>query len=100
MREFKGETVVGIDFDSEKIKLHQSMGRIVLYGDPIDADFWEKVEEGHSIELIMLALPNLEANLVEPPGEKYISRRETDQTVHNRELACNLIWNRELNGVF
>lgn len=63
MRELHGETVVGIDFDSEKIKLHQSLGRKALHGDPSDADFWEKVEEGHSIELVMLALPNLEANL-------------------------------------
>ncbi|MBT3510148.1 MAG: cation:proton antiporter [Nitrospina sp.] len=63
MHELKGKTVVGIDFDSGKIKLHQSMGRKVLQGDPGDADFWEKVEEDHKIELVMLALPNLQANL-------------------------------------
>ena len=63
MRELYGETVVGIDFDSEKVKLHQSLGRKVLHGDTSDADFWEKVEAGHSIELVMIALPNLEASL-------------------------------------
>ncbi len=63
MSELNGETVVGIDFDSEKIKLHQSKGRNVLHGDPSDADFWEKLEEGHNIELVMLALPNLESSL-------------------------------------
>jgi len=63
MRELHGETVVGIDFDAERIKRHQSIGRKVLHGDPSDADFWDKIEHNHSIELVMLALPNLQANL-------------------------------------
>ena len=63
MRELYGETVVGIDFDSEKIKMHQSTGRKVLHGDPGDADFWEKIKANHNIKLVMLALPNLEATL-------------------------------------
>ncbi|HEY5728763.1 MAG TPA: cation:proton antiporter family protein [Anaerolineales bacterium] len=63
MREIHGETVVGIDFDAELIKRYQSMGRNVLHGDPSDRDFWEKIEQDHSIKLVMLALPNLEATL-------------------------------------
>lgn len=63
MREFHGDTVVGVDFDAERVKSHQSMGHNVLYGDPSDADFWETIEQNHSIELVMLALPNLQANL-------------------------------------
>lgn len=63
MRERHGETVVGVDFDSYIVKRHQSKGRKVLHGDPSDADFWEKIEKDHSIELVMLALPNLKANL-------------------------------------
>ena len=63
MRELHGETVVGVDFDIERVKGHQSKGRNVLHGDPSDADFWEKIEQDHNIELVMLALPNLEANL-------------------------------------
>jgi len=63
MHELHGDTVIGIDFDAELIKRQQAKGRNVLAGDPSDADFWDKVEQHHSIELIMLALPNLEANL-------------------------------------
>ena len=63
MREFHGDTVVGIDFDADLLKKHQSLGRNVLHGDPSDADFWDKIEQNHSIELVMLALPNLQANL-------------------------------------
>lgn len=63
MRELHGETVVGVDFDSELIKRHQAEGRKALHGDPSDADFWDKIEQDHSIELVMLALPNLQANL-------------------------------------
>lgn len=63
MRELHGDTVVGIDFDPELIAEHEIEGRKVLFGDPSDADFWEKVELDHSIETVMLALPNLVANL-------------------------------------
>lgn len=63
MHELHPETVVGIDFDAEVIKRHQAIGRNVLHGDPSDADFWDKIEKTHSIKLVMLALPNLEANL-------------------------------------
>jgi len=63
MRELHGETVVGIDFDNDLIKKHQSLKRNVLHGDPSDADFWDKIEHDHSIKLVMLALPNLQANL-------------------------------------
>jgi predicted Kef-type K+ transport protein len=63
MREFHGDTVVGIDFDAEVVNRHQAMGRKALHGDPSDADFWDKIEQDHSIKLVMLALPNLRANL-------------------------------------
>ncbi|NOR51412.1 MAG: potassium transporter Kef [Gammaproteobacteria bacterium] len=63
MRELHGDTVVGIDFDSDLIKGHQAMGRKALHGDPSDADFWDQIEQNHTIELVMLALPNLQANL-------------------------------------
>jgi len=63
MRELHGETVIGIDFDAELIKRHQSMGRNVLHGDPSDADFWDKIEQHHNLKLVMLALPNVRANL-------------------------------------
>jgi len=63
MRERHGETVVGIDFDSYRVTEHQLKGRKVLHGDPSDADFWEIIEQDHSIKLVMLALPNLQANL-------------------------------------
>ena len=63
MRELHGDTVVGIDFDIELIKKQKVHGRKILHGDPSDADFWDKIEKDHSIKLVMLALPNLEANL-------------------------------------
>ena len=39
------------------------MGRNVLQGDPSDVGFWEKIAKDHCIKLVMLALPNLQANL-------------------------------------
>jgi glutathione-regulated potassium-efflux system ancillary protein KefC len=101
MRESQGETVVGIDFDSEKIKLHQSLGRKVLLGDPSDADFWEKVEDSHSIELVMLALPNLQANLdalmqlrgLSFPGQIAATARYPDEEEKLYEAGAKAVFN-------
>ena len=63
MRELHGDTVVGVDFDAEVIKRHKEKGRNAIHGDPSDADFWDKIDENHNIELVMLALPTPAANL-------------------------------------
>ena len=63
MRALHGDTVIGIDFGSEQVRAHQAQGRNVIHGDPSDADFWEKVDRNHQINLVMLALPNLVASL-------------------------------------
>lgn len=101
MREFYGETVVGIDFDSELTKKHQQMGRKVLRGDPSDADFWDKIERDHTIHLVMLALPNLEANLnaleqlreISFAGEIAATARYPDEEERLREAGATAVFN-------
>jgi glutathione-regulated potassium-efflux system ancillary protein KefC len=61
--ELQSESVVGIDFNSELVQKHRATGRNVMHGDPSDADFWDNVERDHNIKLVMLALPNLRANM-------------------------------------
>jgi glutathione-regulated potassium-efflux system ancillary protein KefC len=61
--ELQNESVVGIDFNAELVQKHRATGRNVMHGDPSDADFWDNVERNHDIKLVMLALPNLRANL-------------------------------------
>jgi Trk K+ transport system NAD-binding subunit len=63
MRSLYGETVVGVDFDPITVRKQQSTGRNILLGDPSDADFWDRVAETHTIQLVMLALPKLKTNL-------------------------------------
>jgi len=63
MREIYGDSVVGVDFDSDKIKLRRAEGYFVLQGDPSDADFWDKIQKNNNIQLVMLALPRLQASL-------------------------------------
>ena len=63
MCELHGDTVVGVDFDAEQVRRHRQEGRNVTRGTPTDPDFWEKVDKDHNIELVMLALPNLAADL-------------------------------------
>ncbi len=63
MYRLHGGTVVGVDLDPETVHRQQSAGRNVLLGDPGEADFWDRVQATHALELVMLALPNLAANL-------------------------------------
>ena len=58
-----GKAVVGVDFDPIKVSKQRSTGRNVLLGDPSDADFWDRIAELHTIELVMLALPKLSTTL-------------------------------------
>jgi len=63
MHNLFGEAVVGVDFDPIKVKVQHAAGRKVLFGDPTDADFWARIAELHTIELVMLALPKLSTTL-------------------------------------
>lgn len=63
MRQMHGGAVVGIDIDPITVQRQQAAGRNVLLGDPGDADFWGPVQAAHSLELVMLALPNVSASL-------------------------------------
>lgn len=59
-----GQVVMGVDFDTEKVRAHQHQGRLVLYGDAEDSDFWERVDPASSsITLVMMALPNPDTSL-------------------------------------
>lgn len=101
MREFHGNTVVGIDFDAEIVKEHQAMGRTALHGDPSDADFWDKIAQNHNIELVMLALPNLEANLdaleqlreISFPGRIAATARFPDEEKILRRSGATAVFN-------
>ena len=62
-RRLRAASVVGVDVDPAKVGQQQAAGRNVILGDAGDADFWERVEATHTLELVMLALPNLAANL-------------------------------------
>ncbi len=58
-----GRTVVGVDIDPITVRDQQGTGRNVLLGDPSDADFWDRVQASHQLELIMLALPKANTSL-------------------------------------
>ena len=63
MHALYGGVVVGVDIDPETVQRQQTAGRMVLCGDAGDPDFWERVQATHALQLVMLTLPNLAANL-------------------------------------
>ncbi|MFT6732782.1 MAG: glutathione-regulated potassium-efflux system ancillary protein KefC [Polaribacter sp.] len=63
MVELYGDSVVGFDFDANKVERYKLEGYFVLQGDPSDADFWDKIKKDNKIQLVMLALTRLQENL-------------------------------------
>jgi glutathione-regulated potassium-efflux system ancillary protein KefC len=63
MRDLEGDTVVGIDIDPIIVSDQRKTGRRMVLGDPSDADFWDRIQAAHTLELVMLALPKLSSNL-------------------------------------
>ncbi|MCG8417581.1 MAG: cation:proton antiporter [Proteobacteria bacterium] len=63
LRDAHGDTVVGVDIDPITVRNQQATGRNVLLGDPSDADFWDRIQAAHTLDLVMLALPTLATNL-------------------------------------
>lgn len=59
MRQRFGDSVVGVDIDPVTVRNQQATGRAVLLGDPSDADFWDRVQASHTLELVMLTLPKV-----------------------------------------
>lgn len=63
-----GSGLIGVDIDAITVEAQRGDGRNVVAGDPSDADFWERVQATHNLELVLLALPN--ANAAESVLEK------------------------------
>ena len=101
MHELHGDTVLGIDFDAEKVKKHLDVGRNVMRGDPSDADFWEMISKDHGIELVLLALPNIYANLdalaqlrvIKFPGLIAATARYPDDDVPLKKAGADEVFN-------
>ncbi|MDH5424791.1 MAG: cation:proton antiporter [Gammaproteobacteria bacterium] len=101
MRDLYGDTVIGIDFNEDRVIKHQQVGRKVLHGDPSDADFWEKMDQDHNINLVMLTLPNLESNInalrqlkaVKYNGRIAATARFPDDIKHLRRAGADATFN-------
>jgi len=63
LRQTHGDALVGIDIDPVTVASHQAAQRRVLLGDPSDADFWDRVQTTHRLELVLLTLPNVHTSL-------------------------------------
>ncbi len=63
LADVENQQVIGIDFDRQLVDEHSEAGRNVAVGNPSDPEFWEKIDHNPAFELILLAMPNLNANL-------------------------------------
>jgi glutathione-regulated potassium-efflux system ancillary protein KefC len=59
-----GDTVIGFDFNKEKVDRHCADGRRVIYGDPTDPDFWPRLKNRKTrARLALLTMSHHQANL-------------------------------------
>lgn len=61
-KRYGDEKVIGLDHNARRVAQLQKAGKRVIMADAADKEFWSRVRLG-SIRLVMLAIPNLAANL-------------------------------------
>ncbi|MDX2481773.1 MAG: cation:proton antiporter [Desulfuromusa sp.] len=64
MHEKYGNTVLGFDFNTDKVKMHCEAGRNVVFGDPTDPDFWPRIQRRKVVsQAVLLTMSQHQANL-------------------------------------
>lgn len=58
------DAVLGIEARDDSVQQHKDCGRNVILGDATDPDFWSRVTSSKKLELILLAMPNSQANTI------------------------------------
>ncbi len=58
-----GDKVVGVDIYADTVDNQIKANRNVILGDPSDADFWDRVNQEHQINLVLLTLPRFNTTL-------------------------------------
>lgn len=95
------DQVVGVDVNPLIIREQERQGRNIIYGDPSDADFWERVQASNTLEVIMLALPNVVTSIavIQQLRASGFSRciaataRFPDQENRLREAGADMVFN-------
>lgn len=59
----EGDVVIGIDRRDDTVSANAEAGRRVVRGDALDNDFWERVQFGPGVDLVVLAMSDHQANL-------------------------------------
>ncbi len=61
---YKDSDVIGIDFDEDKVKRYSDSSSTVYQGDTSNPDLWSRLNNNNGkLEMILLCMPNHEANL-------------------------------------
>ena len=63
LSEGHGMKVLGVDNDAAKLVPHQAAQRLVMEGDAVDSDFWDKLILTDSVKLVLLAMPGHAGNV-------------------------------------
>jgi Trk K+ transport system NAD-binding subunit len=102
MRGKYGETVLGFDFNAEKVRNHCEAGRRVVYGDPTDPDFYPRIKrQDNPARMVILAMPKHQANLTATrhlvevgfPGQIAAIAQFDDQVEELREAGAHASFN-------
>jgi predicted Kef-type K+ transport protein len=57
------QAVLGIDRSDGIVAKHRDEGRVIVRGDALDTEFWDRISLDHRIDLVVLAMGDHKANL-------------------------------------
>ncbi len=94
-------SVLGVDIDPVTIQNQQQVGRNAVLGDPTDPDFWDRVQEAHTVQQVFLALPNHESilevleqlKLIGFQGKVAATARFEDEVARLKERGADCVYN-------
>lgn len=95
------DQVIGVDVNPVTVQDQVMQGRNVINGDPSDADFWVRMQASHTLQVVMLALPNPVTSIAVIrqlrssgfKGQIAATARQPDQETRLLEAGANMVFN-------
>ncbi|MCP4338647.1 MAG: cation:proton antiporter [Desulfobulbaceae bacterium] len=96
-----GRTVIGVDFDDERVQNHVQNGRFVIQGDAGDYDFWQRgVLEKGQVKLVLLTMSHpanlAAANRINSASHSCTlaaTSRHDDEILELKNIGVDMVFN-------
>jgi glutathione-regulated potassium-efflux system ancillary protein KefC len=91
LKELRGDTIVGLDYNIDVVQAHRAAGRRVVEGDPTDPEFVARLNDDDQMELVVLATGELQTSLA--------TLQALGHRTRNRRIAATASWPEDADAL-